>query len=89
MILIYMGVMSIATFVLFGIDKKKAIAHQWRIKEATLILMSFLGGALGGIIGMSLFRHKTRKPKFFIGVPLALICNIATVVLIYYFFGKM
>ena len=62
--------MSLLTFALFGIDKWKAGHHRWRIPEATLLLSSFLLGGIGGLFGMLAFRHKTRKRKFRILVPL-------------------
>lgn len=87
--LIYIGVMSLITFILFGIDKKRAVTNQWRIKEATLIGMSFLGGAIGGILGMNCFRHKTRKLKFVVVIPLALMFNIIIVCLVIYLTSKI
>ena len=52
-----------------GIDKRKAIKHQYRIPEKTLFLVAILGGSLGGFLGMELFRHKTKHMKFVIGFP--------------------
>lgn len=83
----YIGLISIITMVLFGIDKNKAISHQWRIKESTLLGLCFIGGALGGLVGMSVFRHKTKKMKFFVGVPAAFIINVCVAVVLCYFFG--
>lgn len=51
------------------IDKSKSIKGKWRIPEKSLLVISILGGALGIIAGMLLCRHKTRKPLFYIGVP--------------------
>lgn len=62
--LIYIAFMSAATFIMYGCDKKKARGHAWRIKEKTLLCFGFLGGALGGIMGMLLFRHKTKHMYF-------------------------
>ena len=67
---------NIVTAVLFAVDKYKAKFGGRRISEKTLILFSFLFGALGGIFGMVLFNHKTRKPKFFVLLPLLLIIQI-------------
>lgn len=80
----YFGFMSIVTFIMFCVDKNRAIRHQWRIKERTLIGFSFLGGAIGGIMGMAIVHHKNRKPKFIICVPLALIFNVLVAVAILY-----
>lgn len=71
--LYYMVGMNLAAFCLYGIDKSKAIHHRWRIRESVLIGISFLGGALGACLGMSFFRHKTKKPKFRILVPFSLV----------------
>lgn len=57
--------MSLITYALYGIDKYKSIKGQWRIKESTLLLSSMFFGALGGLIAMYQFRHKT-KHRFFI-----------------------
>ena len=79
----YLLIINIFTFFLFWTDKKKAQAHRWRISELTLILFSFLGGSLGALLGMYLFRHKTKKLKFLILVPVSLVFDI---IAIYYIF---
>lgn len=69
MLLVYfLCLCSIITFVLFGLDKGRAINHRWRISECTLLIASLFGG-IGGLLGMLLFHHKTRKWKFRILVP--------------------
>lgn len=67
-------------FIIYGIDKQKAIKNRYRIKEFTLILLAFFMGAVGSLIGMKAFRHKTKKTKFKILIPLALLINIAVLV---------
>jgi len=67
------------------LDKQFAKAHQWRIRESTLLSVAFLGGAFGSLFGMLLFHHKTRKRKFQILVPLFLLLQIG---LSWYFFLK-
>lgn len=62
---IYMGVISVITFFAFGIDKFKAKTDRWRIPEKTLISMMLAGGFIGGFLGMEVFRHKTKHPKFY------------------------
>ncbi|NMC15351.1 MAG: DUF1294 domain-containing protein [Chloroflexi bacterium] len=59
-------VLSILTFLLFGFDKNAARMNQWRIPEKVLLGLSILGGAVGGLLGMQVFRHKTRKNYFWI-----------------------
>lgn len=78
------AVMSVFTFALFGIDKyiaklngKTLLLSIRRIPEKILLTFSLLGGSVGAILGMSVFRHKTRKTKFRFLVPLTLILWIA------------
>ena len=63
--LIYIAVLSVITLILYGIDKIKAINDWYRIPEAVLLSSSLLGGGVGGIVGMLLFRHKTKHWYFF------------------------
>lgn len=67
---VFVGAMSVITFFLFGIDKLKAKKGSYRIPEKVLIGFSFFFGAIGGILGMYFFHHKTRKVKFYVLVPL-------------------
>jgi uncharacterized membrane protein YsdA (DUF1294 family) len=57
-------VMNFAAFAAFGIDKSRAERGEWRISEATLLLLAFFGGTIGAYAGRYLFRHKTRKQPF-------------------------
>lgn len=68
----YLIIINIAAWLMYGLDKWKAKSGAWRIPERTLLLTAFLGGAAGALAGMLLFRHKTRKPKFIVGVSLML-----------------
>jgi len=79
-IVIYLIAINVVTFATYGIDKSKAEHHQWRIPEATLILLAVIGGALGAFLGMKVFRHKTQHWKFKILVPLLLVLWIAVLV---------
>ncbi len=72
----YLIVINIAEFLLFGIDKGRAVKGRWRISEAALILAAVIGGSLGGLLGMKLFRHKTQHLKFRVGIPLILLLQI-------------
>ena len=74
--LIFILIMSLITFILYLVDKAKAKKNAWRIKEATLLLFSFFGGALGGYIGMLSLRHKTKHWYFWYGLPAMLIAQI-------------
>lgn len=68
---IWLGAAGLLSFLLFGVDKARAKHGAWRIPERVLLLSAFAGGAPGALLGMLLFRHKTRKPLFRILVPLA------------------
>lgn len=59
------------------LDKHKAKKNLWRIPESRLILCALLGGSLGCLGGMYLFRHKTKHPKFTLGIPLILAAQIS------------
>ncbi len=80
--LLIMLIMSAITFAAMGIDKAAAKAGARRIPEKTLFCLGLLGGALGGILGMELFRHKTKHASFKIGMPLLLIVNVAAYILL-------
>ena len=68
-LLIIIGVMSLAAFAAFGLDKYKAKAGKWRIPERTLFLLALLGGGIGAFLGMKVFHHKTMHKQFVIGIP--------------------
>ena len=63
--LLLFGGLSLLAFILYGADKQKPSNGRWRISEKALLLTSFLGGALGGLLAMQLFRHKTRHWYFY------------------------
>lgn len=74
--------MSLIGFVIMFFDKKKAIKHQWRIKEITLFTIATLLGSPGILLGMYFFRHKTKHLSFVFGIPAILLIQI---MLVYYF----
>ena len=63
-------VMSVILFFVMRHDKRLSQRHGWRVPEATLFLLAILGGALGGVLGMQIFRHKTKHMQFVVGFPL-------------------
>ena len=67
---LYFIVINFLTFLLYGLDKYKAIRQEWRIPERALLLMAFMGGAFGALSAMRIFRHKTRKGRFRLMIPL-------------------
>lgn len=73
---LYLLIINAIGFLLMLIDKQKARRGAWRIPEATLMGVAFIGGSIGSIAGMYLFRHKTRHPKFTVGLPIILIGHI-------------
>lgn len=80
---IYIVIINVVTFFIYGLDKSKAKAGQWRISEVQLIFLAVIGGSVGALAGMKIFHHKTRKPKFKIGVPVILIIQL----IIYFLFS--
>ena len=80
-LLIYLGIMNLVTFIVFAIDKANARANRSRIKIVTLLGLSFAGGSVSGLISMYLFRHKTQKDYFTVGMPLIIVMQV--VVLFY------
>ena len=81
-LVIYYLLINVITFAAYGVDKRKAIRNQWRIPELTLISMAFLGGFIGAPLGMLTFHHKTRKIKFRILIPVAVILHIILIIFI-------
>ena len=79
---IYLLIINIAGLMVMGIDKRKARARAWRISEKTLFLFSALGGSFGTLIGMYLFRHKTKQWSFVFGMPLILVFHIVILCLL-------
>jgi uncharacterized membrane protein YsdA (DUF1294 family) len=78
----YLLIINALAFLLMLTDKRRARKNAWRIPEATLLGVAALGGSLGAVMGMRLFRHKTLHPKFSIGLPLMLAVHIILLVLI-------
>lgn len=78
----YLLTTNIIGFFLMWIDKRRAIKQKWRIKEITLFLVAILGGSLGSIVGMQIFRHKTKHKKFVLGMPFILIVHIVIAILL-------
>lgn len=85
-LLVWFGVMSAFTLLLFGWDKLMAKLGRRRIPEASLLLACLAGGAAGGLVGMYLFRHKIRKPKFYLTVPLLVVLDVAILIAVRFYF---
>ena len=80
----YLVLLSLITFIAYGVDKKKAIKGKYRTKEKTLLSLSFLGGAFGGYPAMLIFRHKTKGEHWYFTVVnwLGLLLHITLMILI-------
>lgn len=76
LIILYAVAVNVASFIVMGVDKRKAIKRAWRIPESTLFVLAIIGGSLGSIIGMHLFHHKTRHWYFLYGMPVILALQI-------------
>lgn len=78
-------VINLTSFIMYGVDKRKAVRKAWRIPESRLILLAALGGGLGAWLGMRIFRHKTKHIKFIVFVPLFLILHIAWIAFLIFY----
>lgn len=76
MIIAVLVVVNLIAFIMYGIDKMKAKRDAFRISEAMLILIAALGGSVGAMMAMTVFRHKTQHKKFTLGVPLILLVQL-------------
>lgn len=83
-IIIYLVIINIIGFLIMFIDKQKAKKGKWRIPEKTLFIITAIGGGIGTIAGMYVFRHKTQKIAFVIGLPMITILEI--IAIIYFIF---
>ena len=79
-ILIYLAVINVVTFFMYGIDKWKAKKSKWRIRETALLGLAVLGGSIGAWLGMKVWHHKTQHKKFKYGVPAIIIVQLAITV---------
>ena len=84
LILIYLVIMNAITFLVYGVDKWNAKKGKRRVSERTLLMLAAAYGSAGAYIGMWFFRHKIRKPKFYLGVPALLFLHIGLAVFLYY-----
>ena len=80
--LAYLLIINAAGFLLMRADKRRAKKERWRIPEATLMGVAAIGGSIGALMGMYTFRHKTRHPKFTIGIPVILALQIMVLIAI-------
>lgn len=78
-LMIYLGIINVITFLAFAIDKLHAIKGKRRIRIITLLGLAFVGGSAGALLGMYTLRHKTKVDYFTVGVPLIMIMQAVVV----------
>ena len=83
MLILYFLTINALGFLLMLADKHRARKNRWRIPEATLMGVAVLGGSIGSLIGMYTARHKTKHPKFTVGIPLILIVQLTAAYFVY------
>ena len=82
-LLVWLAVINLLTFLVYGADKRRARKGKWRVPEKTLFLLPLLGGSIGALLGMRVFHHKTKHWYFVWGIPAILLAQIALAVWIY------
>ena len=83
LVLLDLIIINAAGFLLMLIDKNKAKKNLWRIPEATLMTVAAVGGSIGSLLGMRVARHKTKHPKFTVGIPLLLALQVIIAIAVY------
>ena len=78
-VLIYLTVINVVTFFMYGVDKWKAKKSKWRIRETALLGLAVLGGSIGAWLGMIVWHHKTQHKKFKYGIPAIIIVQLAII----------
>ncbi len=84
----YLLFINLLAFSFMGIDKYKAKHHKWRISEKTLFVSAILLGSVGAIVGMYVFRHKTKHKQFVYGMPAIFIVQLLLFVVWFYISGS-
>ena len=74
---IYLAVVTVVTFFVYGIDKRKSQHKRWRVPESVLLGLAAIGGSIGAWLGMQVWRHKTQHKKFTYGVPAIFVAQVA------------
>ena len=82
-LLVWLAVINLLTFIVYGADKRRARKGKWRVPEKTLFLLPLLGGSIGALLGMRVFHHKTKHWYFVWGIPAILLAQIALAIWIY------
>jgi uncharacterized membrane protein YsdA (DUF1294 family) len=77
---IYLLTINLLALIIYAVDKRKAQKGYWRISEGFLLLLAAIGGSIGALAAMFLFRHKTSKWKFRLGIPVMIAVQVAVVI---------
>ena len=85
-ILIYLAIINVIGFLSMGFDKFKAKHEMWRTKEQTLFIIAIIGGSIGSIAGMYVFRHKTKHTNFMVGMPVILVTQIVLAIYVLFIY---
>ncbi|ARC84325.1 hypothetical protein U732_867 [Clostridium argentinense CDC 2741] len=80
MLLSYLIIINLIGFYIMFLDKRKAKKHKWRISEKNIFLIALLGGSLGCLLGMNIFRHKTKHWYFKFGLPTILVLQVVAII---------
>ena len=75
-IILYVAAVNVISFIVMGVDKRRAVKRAFRVPESTLFVLAIIGGSIGSIAGMHLFHHKTRHWSFLYGMPVILALQI-------------
>ena len=82
---IYLVIINLVTFVIYGIDKWRAKKSKWRISEAMLLKLAVFGGSIGAWLGMKTWHHKTMHKQFRYGIPAIIILQLLIIIIIFYY----
>ncbi len=85
----YLLGINLVSFFVYGLDKLYARGQAWRITERTLLLLALLGGTLGALVGIKLFRHKTRKSTFLVWVGLIMVIQVGALLAYFSYFHPL
>ena len=86
---IYLIFINLVAVIVTIHDKRAAQKGNWRVKENTLLFIAALGGSPAMYLTMLLIRHKTRKTKFMVGIPLILIVELIIIYLVLHYVCRL
>lgn len=84
LLIVYLVIINVLGFILMHADKKKSQKKRRRVPERVLLGTAIIGGSIGIMAGMEIFRHKTKHKRFSIGVPVILVLQLALVIIFYF-----